>query len=505
MSLNYVAGRSGRVVMTDDLLPSVPASKAALRELILPLLDETDEPMDDENLIDYGTDSVRMMALAARWRKVHGDIDFVMLAKIRPSTHGGRYSPARCSNGFDFTGKTVWVTGAGKGIGYATALAFADAGAKVTGFDLAFPQENYPFATQTLDVSDAAQVSDVCGRLLAVEERLDILVNAAAFCAWAPRTSFRRRTGSRRLRSTLAGRLTSFNRRWASSVVSRVGRLSPWRPAAHTPRIGMSAYGASKAALAQPSPSGWSWRAAACAVIWCRRGQRIPICSAPVDLRRCGQQRIRGFGEQFKLGIPLGKIARPQEIASTILFGLRCCQPYHPAGYRGGRRLHAGGVMIWKRHLSLDALNATSQNTLVAHLGIVYTRLGDDMLEAEMPVDARTHQPFGLLHGGASAALAGAGLDGRFSDDPRRAERGGNGLNATHHRAVAQGTVRGVCQPLHLGRSSQSWGDCGVRRAGTAVLYLPVEYDGAGVMLCGLLPSLTLSTGEGRCSTKLEH
>ncbi|MFR0094373.1 phosphopantetheine-binding protein, partial [Klebsiella pneumoniae] len=70
-----------RVVMTDELLPSVPATKAALRELILPLLDESDEPMDDENLIDYGLDSVRMMALAARWRKVHGDIDFVMLAK----------------------------------------------------------------------------------------------------------------------------------------------------------------------------------------------------------------------------------------------------------------------------------------------------------------------------------------------------------------------------------------------------------------------------------------
>ncbi|CAH3466389.1 isochorismatase [Enterobacter cloacae complex sp. S4] len=81
MSLNYVAGRSGRVVMTDDLLPSVPASKVALRALILPLLDESDEPMDDENLIDYGLDSVRMMALSARWRKVHGDIDFVMLAK----------------------------------------------------------------------------------------------------------------------------------------------------------------------------------------------------------------------------------------------------------------------------------------------------------------------------------------------------------------------------------------------------------------------------------------
>jgi len=80
MSLKYVAGRSGRVVMTEELLP-LPTSKAALRAVILPLLDESDEPLDDENLIDYGLDSVRMMALAARWRKVHGDIDFVMLAK----------------------------------------------------------------------------------------------------------------------------------------------------------------------------------------------------------------------------------------------------------------------------------------------------------------------------------------------------------------------------------------------------------------------------------------
>ncbi|WP_432701070.1 isochorismatase family protein [Kluyvera cryocrescens] len=84
MALKYVAGRSGRVVMTDELLPSIPASKEALRALVLPLLDESDEPFDDDNLIDYGLDSVRMMALAARWRKAHGDIDFVMLAK-KPS------------------------------------------------------------------------------------------------------------------------------------------------------------------------------------------------------------------------------------------------------------------------------------------------------------------------------------------------------------------------------------------------------------------------------------
>ena len=58
-------------------------------------------------------------------------------------------------NGLDFHGRTVWITGAGKGIGYATALAFVEAGAQVTGFDLAFDGESYPFATETLDVSVA--------------------------------------------------------------------------------------------------------------------------------------------------------------------------------------------------------------------------------------------------------------------------------------------------------------------------------------------------------------
>ena len=94
--------------------------------------------------------------------------------------------------------------------------------------------------------------------------------------------------------------------------------------------------------------------------------------------------------------------------------------------------------MIWKRHLSLDELNATSLNTMVAHLGIVYTRIGDDTLEAEMPVDARTHQPFGLLHGGASAALAetlGSMAGFLMTRDGQSVV--GTELNATHHRAVS--------------------------------------------------------------------
>lgn len=80
MALKYVAGRTGRVVMTEELF-SIPTSKAALRSLILSLLDESDEPMDDESLIDYGLNSVRIMELATRWRKVQPEIDFIMLAK----------------------------------------------------------------------------------------------------------------------------------------------------------------------------------------------------------------------------------------------------------------------------------------------------------------------------------------------------------------------------------------------------------------------------------------
>lgn len=137
-------------------------------------------------------------------------------------------------------------------------------------------------------------------------------------------------------------------------------------------------------------------------------------------------------------------------------------------------------TMIWKRHLTLDELNATSQNTMVAHLGMVYTRLGDDVLEAEMPVDSRTHQPFGLLHGGASAAQAetlGSMAGYLMTRDGQCVV--GTELNATHHRAVSQGKVRGVCQPLHLGRQNQSWEivifdeqgrRCCTCRLGTAVM-----------------------------------
>lgn len=114
--------------------------------------------------------------------------------------------------------------------------------------------------------------------------------------------------------------------------------------------------------------------------------------------------------------------------------------------------------MIWKRHLSLEALNATSQNTMVAHLGIVYTRLGDDSLEAEMPVDARTHQPFGLLHGGASVVLAETlGSVAGYLCTSGEQKVVGLEVNANHIRAVRSGRVRGVCRALHAGSRHQVW------------------------------------------------
>lgn len=114
--------------------------------------------------------------------------------------------------------------------------------------------------------------------------------------------------------------------------------------------------------------------------------------------------------------------------------------------------------MIWKRPASLDALNQKSQGTLAAHLGIVFTRIGDDELEAVMPVDDRTRQPHGLLHGGASVALAEtlgsvAGYLCTQGDDVVV----GLEINANHLRAVTDGQVRAVCRSVHLGKTHQVW------------------------------------------------
>jgi 1,4-dihydroxy-2-naphthoyl-CoA hydrolase len=97
--------------------------------------------------------------------------------------------------------------------------------------------------------------------------------------------------------------------------------------------------------------------------------------------------------------------------------------------------------------------------TLASHLGIEFTELGADYLKGRMPVDERTHQPHGILHGGASVALAetlgsvAAGL----VVDPDKYRVVGQEINANHVRAVAQGFVIGTARPIHIGKRSHVW------------------------------------------------
>ncbi len=172
--------------MTEKLPPApIPASKAALREVILPLLDESDEPFDDDNLIDYGLDSVRMMALAARWRKVHGDIDFVMLAK-NPTIVAWRWkSLSPRGEIMDFSGKNL-VTGAGKvsANAHPRRWRLLKRERKLQVLIKRSPAQ-YPFATEVMDVADAAQVAQVCQRLLAERSDWTCWSMRREFCAWA--------------------------------------------------------------------------------------------------------------------------------------------------------------------------------------------------------------------------------------------------------------------------------------------------------------------------------
>jgi uncharacterized protein (TIGR00369 family) len=115
-------------------------------------------------------------------------------------------------------------------------------------------------------------------------------------------------------------------------------------------------------------------------------------------------------------------------------------------------------VSIWRSQPDLDALNVAARGTLGETLGMHMTEVGADFLRGTLPVDARTLQPFGLLHGGASAALAetlGSAAANLCCALGTRAV--GLELNANHLRAVRAGMVTGTARPLHLGRATQVW------------------------------------------------
>ena len=115
---------------------------------------------------------------------------------------------------------------------------------------------------------------------------------------------------------------------------------------------------------------------------------------------------------------------------------------------------------MWKQAFSIDVLNKTGLSNLPRHLGIEFTDHGDDFLSARMPVDERTKQPFGILHGGASAALAetlGSVASVLCIADLSTHQPVGVELNANHLRSANRGFVTGTVRPLKVGRRLHVW------------------------------------------------
>ena len=117
-------------------------------------------------------------------------------------------------------------------------------------------------------------------------------------------------------------------------------------------------------------------------------------------------------------------------------------------------------MSIWfKNDINLEKLNQFSINTMNELLGIRITELGENYIKATMPVDKRTHQAYGILHGGASAALAETlgSIGSVIIVDPEQYICVGVEINANHIRSVRDGFVTGTAVPLHIGASSHVW------------------------------------------------
>lgn len=117
-------------------------------------------------------------------------------------------------------------------------------------------------------------------------------------------------------------------------------------------------------------------------------------------------------------------------------------------------------MSIWyDKEITISYLQTWAENTLSDHLGIQFTGLGDDYLKATMPVDHRTVQPYGLLHGGASAALAETlgSICSALVINREKFICVGIEINANHIRSIRSGFVTGTCTPIHIGGSTHVW------------------------------------------------
>lgn len=115
--------------------------------------------------------------------------------------------------------------------------------------------------------------------------------------------------------------------------------------------------------------------------------------------------------------------------------------------------------MIWFKDYTLQDLKDFRNANMTAHLGFEFTQVGPDFLKARLPVDHRTTQPFGILHGGASCVLSESlgSIASWMTIDPEKYRAVGIEINANHIRAVTSGYVIGHCTPMHVGKRTQVW------------------------------------------------
>lgn len=115
--------------------------------------------------------------------------------------------------------------------------------------------------------------------------------------------------------------------------------------------------------------------------------------------------------------------------------------------------------MIWFKPYTVDYLDGLRNANMGEHVGLKLIEVGEDYIKGSMPVDHRTTQPFGILHGGASCVLAETlgSVAAWMTIDPDKYRAVGLDINANHIRAVTKGNVIGTCTPLHTGRRTQVW------------------------------------------------
>lgn len=222
----------------------------------------------------------------------------------------------------DFTGKRVWVTGAARGIGEQIARHFLTQGAEVVGFDREFANPDLPYPCVTLDISRPEQVEAVCRQQLEENPKLDVLVNAAGILRMGNTEDLSVDDWHQCINVNASGRFTCSAPCCRTSRRSAAGRSSASAPTPRTCRARRWRPTAPQGGADQPEPlcgagDGAVRRALQSGVAGL---DRHADAARHVADRRCAATHHRRFPEMFKLGIPLGKIARPDEIANAVLF-----------------------------------------------------------------------------------------------------------------------------------------------------------------------------------------